>query len=300
MGNRTIHTAAALWVCLAVNLGTVYGQQPASGAVSARDVLGRSVALTQSARRIISLTPTATELLFAIGAGDQVVGVTEYCNFPPEAAKKTRVGGFSGATISVEQIVVLKPDLVLLSGDMHGKVIALLENLGVRTFALEPASFADVYRDIRAVGLLAGRTSRAEAVVADMERRIAAIPPWKAGEPRPGVFWELWDDPLMTAGGSTFVSEAIALAGGRNVFEDLKERWPMVNLEQLMLRKPDWIIAGDDHGETLNAAAVARRSGWSALPAVRNGRVAVVDSDIVSRGGPRLADAVEALAAILR
>ncbi len=268
--------------------------------ISAVDALGRRIVLAESARRVISLTPTATEILFAVGAERRVVGITEYCNYPPEAQSKQRVGGFSGATISVEQIVSLKPDLVLVSRDMHGKVIALLEGLGVRTFALEPGSFAEVYRDIRAVGTLTGQGAGAEAVVADMERRIAAAAQRHSGSLRPGVFWELWDDPLMTAGSGTFVSEAIALAGGRNVFDDLKERWPTVSLEQVLLRRPDWIIAGDDHGDRMNLAAVAKRSGWAGLPAVRNGRIAVIDSDIISRGGPRLADAVEALADILR
>lgn len=298
MGMLSTARIAAAVILIAAQAANLAGFEGPS--VSATDALGRRIVLAESARRVISLTPTATEILFAVGAESRVVGITEYCNYPQASQTKERIGGFSGATISVERVVSLKPDLVFVSRDMHGKVISLLESLGVRTFALEPGSFAEVYRDIRAVGTLTGQGADAESVVADMERRIAAVAERNSGTRRPGVFWELWDDPLMTAGSGTFVSEAIALAGGRNVFDDLKERWPSVSLEQVILRNPDWIIAGDDHGDRMKPAAVAKRSGWAGIPAVRNRRIAVIDSDIISRGGPRLADAVEALAAILR
>jgi iron complex transport system substrate-binding protein len=113
------------------------------------------------------------------------------------------------------------------------------------------------------------------------------------------VFWELSDEPLMTAGGGTFISEAIFLGGGRNVFEDLAMEWPTVSAEQVLLRQPAWIIAGDDHGKSVEPAQLARRPGWQGIPAVREGRVATVSADTLYRYGPRLADAVLAISAIL-
>ncbi len=264
------------------------------------DAAGRSVILQKNASRVISLSPAVTETLFAIGAGNQVVGVTEFCNYPAAATTKTKVGGFSGATISVEQIVALKPDMVVLSATMHAKLIPLLDQVRITSFAVEPASFADVYRDIQTLGALTGHDKEAEAVVSTMQNRILAVQRLPSPKAKPRVFWELWHDPLMTAGGPTFITEAIALAGGVNIFGDLKEQWPQVSFEELLVRKPDWILSGTDHGDQMKLEEIVKRPGWTSVMAVKNGKVATIDSDIVYRGGPRLADAVEALAKILK
>ncbi|AEJ19352.1 ABC transporter substrate-binding protein [Gracilinema caldarium] len=264
------------------------------------DAAGRSITLQQSAGRIVSLTPAVTETLFAIGAGDQVVGVTEFCNYPSAVSSKTRVGGFSGATISIEQIVALKPDLVILSAVMHAKVIPLLDQVKIPCFAVEPGSFADVYRDILTLGALTGHEKEARTVVTAMQKRIAAVQTIPTTKGTPRVFWELWDDPLMTAGGPTFISEAIVLAGGKNVFADLQEQWPQVSFEELLVRNPDWILSGTDHGDRMRLEDIMNRPGWLNIPAVKNGKIATIESDIIYRGGPRLADAVEALAKILK
>ncbi len=266
---------------------------------SATDALGRKVALDAPAARIVSLSPAATEILFAIGAGDRVVGVTEYCDYPEEAMKRPKVGGFSGATVSVERIIALKADLVLVSGEMHGRLVSLLDSVGLRSFALEPRTFAEVYADILTVGSLTGCEAGAAAVVKSMRKRIEAVMAATVGEPRPSVFWELWYDPLMSAGGPTFVTEAIAAAGGRNSFGDLSERWPLVSFEELLARDPDWILVGSGVGMGVDSSSVGHRPLWSKLRAVRQGRVANIEADLVGRGGPRLADAVEAIARAL-
>ncbi len=266
---------------------------------SATDALGREVSLPAPARRVVSLSPAATEILFAIGAGDRVVGVTEYCDFPAEARGRPKVGGFSGATVSVERIVALEPDLVVVSGEMHGRVVTLLDAVGLRSFALEPRTFAEVYADILTLGRLTGREEASAAVVRSMRGRIEAVAAAAAGGAKSRVFWELWHDPLMSAGGPTFITEAIAAAGGVNVFGDLRERWPRVSFEELLVRDPDWILIGDG-SKGGQAEAARKRPAWASLRAVRAGRVAGVEADIVDRGGPRLADAVEAIARILR
>jgi len=271
-----------------------------AGALEVLDYKGQTVRLESPALRIVSLTPTATEILYAVGAGSQIVGVTEYCNFPDAAKAKPKVGGFSGATVSAETIVALKPDLVLVSGDMHEKIASLLQKLGLKTFAIEPRNFNQVYQNILSVGVLTGHQTESEKVVADMKSRLARVSASIAGKVPKAVFWELWDDPLMSAGGQTFISEAIAAAGGRNIFADLNETWPTVSLEELLSRNCDWILAGDDHGDRMNLGSLLRRPGWSAIRAVKKGNIAVIEADMILRGGPRLVDAVEALERILR
>jgi iron complex transport system substrate-binding protein len=264
-----------------------------------QDVLGRTLVLAAPPRRIVSLSPAVTEILFAVGAGNQVVGVTEYCNYPPEAASRPRVGGFSGITVNIEGLAALRPDLVILSGDMHGRIITLLDRLSIRNFAVEPRNFSEVYQTIQTLGDLTGNGEQAREVIALMREKIRRAGALRGGGERPGVFWELTDEPLMTAGGNTFISEALRLGGGRNVFEDLSESWPVINTEEVLLRRPAWIIAGDDHGKILDPGALSRRPGWQGIPAVRDGRIATVNADALYRYGPRLADAVLAIAEIL-
>ncbi|MDR0567588.1 MAG: ABC transporter substrate-binding protein [Spirochaetaceae bacterium] len=267
--------------------------------VTLKDILGRTLTLKTQPQRIVSLSPGITEILFAVSAGDQVAGVTQYCNYPAEAQSRTKVGGFSGATVNLESVARLKPDLVLLSGYMHERLIPLLERLSIPVFAVEPQNFAEVYQTIETIGKLTGKSRNASAVTAEMREKIRRAESFRGNRDRPGVFWELSDEPLITAGGNTFISEAIHLAGGRNVFADLKEQWPSINTEQVLLRSPAWIIAGDDHGKIIEPKALARRPGWSRIPAVRENRIALVSADCLYRYGPRLADAALSIAEIL-
>ena len=266
----------------------------ASGGIT--DALGRRYVQNENVRRIVSLSPAVTEILFAIGAGEKVVGVTQYCDYPPEARTRTSVGGFSGATVSVEQIRVLKPDLVILSADMHARIVSLLDDLRISSFAVEPRNFPQVYSTIATLGKITGCEAGAERVIGEMKSRIAKVEERIRGRERPGVFWVLSEDPLMTAGVQTFVSEVISLAGGRNIFDDLQGQWPLVSPEQVLLRKPEWVLLGDD---MLNAAALLKKPFWQTLPAVRESRAAILRADIFYRYGPRLAEGVEVIAGIL-
>lgn len=294
---RTFSRLALLSLLVAGALSTApdcYASGP-----MAVDALGRNVSLPTPAARIVSLVPADTEILFAVGAGSAVVADTEFCDYPAGAAALPKIGGFSGKTISIESIIAYRPDLVVASADMHQRVIPLLEAAGVTCLALEPRTLAEVYDTVRILARFAGMDARGEAVAARMEARIEAVRRRVAAEEPATVFWELWDDPLMTSGGGTFVSEAITAAGGTNVFGGLRSNWPVVSLEELIARDPDWILSGDDGRSRLDPATLASRPGWGVLSAVRSGRVAVVPADEISRAGPRLADAVEAIAAIL-
>ncbi|MDR0723388.1 MAG: ABC transporter substrate-binding protein [Treponema sp.] len=286
-------------ILLAANLTEIFSQEQRGFPLSLKDVLGRSVTLQTPPQRVVSLSPGVTEILFAIGAGDQVLGVTEYCNYPPEAASRTKVGGFSGITVNIEAIARLKPDMVIISAFMHGRLITLLERLSIPFFAVEPKNFKEVYQTIETVGILTGNVRGAQEVIGLMQEKIRQVAERRGNRESPRVFWELSDEPLISAGGKTFISEAIRLGGGQNIFEDLPEEWPMVSTEQVVRRKPDWIIAGDDHGKIIEPRALASRPGWRVIPAVQQNHIALVKADTLYRYGPRLADAVVRIADIL-
>jgi iron complex transport system substrate-binding protein len=259
------------------------------------DALGRSPALSENPSRIVSLVPAVTEILFAIGAGERVVGVTQYCDFPMEAKTRTIVGGFSGATVSMEIIRSLEADLVILSADMHARVVSLLDELGIASFAVEPDNFSQVYDTIALLGEICGCADGAAKAIAEMQGKIAAVGRRIQGRERPEVFWLLNLDPLMTTGQGTFITEAIKLAGGKNVFEDINEKWPLVSPEQILLRKVDWIFYGDDMGEI----SLSSNGFWKLIPAVSAGRLASINADLLYRYGPRLADGVELISGML-
>jgi len=276
------------------------GQAQPQGGPVYTDALGRSYAVKAYPRRIVCLAPAITEILFAIGAGDRVVGVTQYCDYPPEAATRTKVGGFSGATVSMEQIRLLNPDLVILSAEMHSRIVSLLDDLGIPSFAVEPRNFSEVYDVIALLGDVTGFSDGAEKVIAGMKSRIAAVEDQVRGTDQKSVFWILGTDPLMTAGSENFISEAIRLGGGKNIFDDIKERWPLVSAEQVLLRKPEWIFMGDDMtGAAMPENVIPANLRVQSIPAVKEKRIAVIKGDLVYRYGPRLAEAVEVIAGIL-
>ena len=245
----------------------------------------------------MSLAPAVTEILFAIGSVDQVVGVTAWCDYPPEALTRTKVGGFSGIQVSIEQIAALTPDLVILSAAMHRRVADLLEGLSIPSFAVEPRNFDDLYGTVAILGRLTGHEEGAAETVRTMKDKIA-LTAERTAAPRPLVYWELSGDPLISVGGGSFLNEVISLGGGTNIFGELDQDWPPVSAEQVLVRRPGWIFTGDDHGA--GASSFARRPGWEDIPAVKERRIVVVDAGLFYRYGPRLADGVLEIARILQ
>jgi iron complex transport system substrate-binding protein len=208
------------------------------------------------------------------------------------------VGGYSADSMSVEKIVSLKPDLVFANGTPHKSVSDALEAAGVTVFNLDPKDMAGVYANIRAAGALTGNAAGSEGVIADMTARLDKVKTAVAGIPqnqRVKVFYEVWDEPLMSAGPDSFVGQLIDLAGGVNVFADVKEQYPMVSSEAVVARNPDVILGPNSHIEGLSAEKITARPGWAELPAAKAGRIVIIDGDIISRAGPRLADALEAI-----
>jgi iron complex transport system substrate-binding protein len=266
------------------------------------DDLGREVTIEAKPQRIVSLAPSNTEILFAVGAGEQVVGVTTYCNYPQEAQTREQIGGFSAETISVEKIVALEPDLVLSAGKIHETVSEALERAEITVYAVDAETFDQVYASIEAVGQITGHGEEATNLVAQMKERVAAVESVVAEIPdgeRPTVFWETWDDPLMTAGPATFAGQMIEKGGGVNLFADVTERYPQISAEEVIRRDPEVIMGPDSHGDALTADRIANRPGWGTIKAVQDGRIYVINGDITSRAGPRIVDGLEMIARAL-
>ncbi len=266
--------------------------------LSFKDDLGRAVTLKAAPQRIVSLQPSNTEILFAIGAGQQVVGVTSYCNYPPEATKKEQVGGITIESLSLEKIVALQPDLILAVGE-QADIIPTLEKAGLTVVILKPATFDDIYANIELVGQATGHFDQAKTLTTALRQRVEAV---KAkvntipADKRPVVFYEVWHDPLMTAGPHTFIGQLITLAGGKNIFEDVTEDWPQVSAEVIIQRNPAIIVGPSNHSDQLSTAIIAGRSGWANLDAVKNNRIYILNGDAISRPGPRIVDMLEELA----
>jgi iron complex transport system substrate-binding protein len=263
------------------------------------DVLGRRVALAKPPERIISLAPRNTEILFAVGAGDRIVGVTSFCNYPPEAAKREHVGGFSGPTINLEKIVALRPDVVFTAGNLHEPLIERLENLGLTVVALYAESFEEMHRELELVGRVTGRRKQAKAIATDLKQRIGDVHDKAKSIPaaeRRSVMYLVADEPLIAAGPASFIGKLIENCGGENVFADVEQAYPQIGEESMLARNPDVLLAPSSLDTPAFRARLAERPAFSKLKAVREGNIVFLNEDLLSRCGPRSADAQYAVA----
>jgi len=266
------------------------------------DGLDREVSLPAPAQTVVSLAPSNTEILFAVGAGSQVVGRDMFSDYPAEAASVQDVGGSMGE-YNLEAIVALQPDLVLAGGINPPELVAALEELGLTVYFLpNPLTLEEMYANLETVGALTGHAAEAADLIESLAARVAAVDEAVAtAEARPTVFYELdATDPASpyTAGAGTFVDQLIARAGGMNVAGEIETPWAQVDIETLLTYDPDLIILGDSAwGQS--AETVAARPGWQELAAVQSGAIHPFDDNTVSRPGPRLVDGLEALARLL-
>ncbi len=248
-------------------------------------------------KSIVALSPSAAEILFTIGAGNQVSAVSEFTDYPPEAKAKPVVGGFDGKTLSLETIMSFKPDLVYLTEGMHNFLIATLESNGIAYYVSKGDSIASVKNEILEVGKITGHDKEAKKVVDGMEKKLSKVAEAKKGTGAVKVYWEVWNAPYMSAGATSFINDVIKAAGGENIFADLTDAYPMVSEESIIARKPALILIPMSTG--MESSAVGLRNGWSDIPAVKNGKVFVVDDNVYTRPGPRIADVVVELSALL-
>jgi iron complex transport system substrate-binding protein len=277
--------AYALVLALALGLAGT-----AQARVAVVDDEGRTVELAGPARRIVSLAPHLTEQLFAIGAGDLIVGTTDFADFPEAAKSLPRVA--RAHSVDLERVSATRPDLVLVWGSgFPPATVDAVRRLGVPTFVSEPARLADIATSLERLGALTGRSP--ERAAADFNAKLVALRDRYRGRREVRVFYQVWNDPLMTLGGRHVVSEGIALCGGRNVFADLAPIAPRVSTEAVLAADPEVIVTAEPGARPSGALAMWQR--FERITAVRRMLLVTLDADRINRHGPRIVDEIAVL-----
>ncbi len=268
---------------------------PAGAEIRVTDDTGQPIILEKPAQRIISLAPYITELLFAAGAGEAIVGVTAFSDYPEAARSLKQVGG--GGGLDLEAIMALQPDLVVAwqSGNPRGQV-ERLQSLGITVFFSEPRRLQDVPATLRRFGRLAGTESAAAVQVDSFNRRYAELHEEYAQRPQVSVFFQIWDQPLMTLNGEHLFSDVVRLCGGENVFNTLSALAPQIDVEAVLLANPDVIVIAADDSDSSLLAAWQR---WPQLSAVKQGHVYAIPREQLVRHSPRILDGAERLCELL-
>lgn len=256
------------------------------------DDLGRSVTLPINITRIVSTAPSVTENIFAVGAGDRLVGVTTFCNYPEEAKAIPKIG--DTMTPNMESIIALKPDVVFVSTASQIEVFTqTLADNGIAVYVTNPTSFDDVIDDLGKLGDLFGTTDRVGQMLPELKRRVEAVQDSVRGEEQLGVFVQISREPLFTVGKGSFLNVLIEKAGGRSVTVDIETAYPKLSKESAIALEPDVIIISESP-DNEGPNEVFRNS-----PALKSGRVYKINADLLSRPGPRLVDALEQIARCL-
>ncbi len=273
-----------------------------TGPITLVDGLKHTITLPSPAHRVVSMAPSNTEILFAIGAGSQVVGRDEFSDYPAEAKSLPSVGG-SYNKYNNEAIVNLKPDLVLASELNTPEQVDALQKLGLVVYLLpNPTDLPGMYQNLVTVAQLTGHEAEATKLIGSLKARVQSVTEKIAPlSSRPPVFYELdATDPNApyTSGPGTFVNLLIDMAGGTNIGSSLDKSWAQISLEKLVVDNPQIMILGDSaYGQT--SESVAKRAGWESIAAVKNKQIYPFDDNLVSRPGPRLVDGLEAMARLI-
>ncbi len=261
-------------------------------------------------QRIVALSPSAGEILFAIGAEEQVAAVSEFTDYPPEAASKPVVGGFDGKTLSMESILGFKPDFLYLTDGMHNFLIEQLEAYKIPYYLSKGNSIAAVKQEILDIGKITGHEVKAKEIVSEMEKKLSAVKGASSALSQTSstsslpstssrkLYYEVWNAPFMTAGARSFINDIIFTSGAENIFADIDEAYPIVSEETIIARQPEYILIPASCGITVEA--VKARNGWTSIPAVKNNKIFLIDDNVYTRPGPRVADVVVELNALLK
>jgi len=293
---RLFHLAICI-VFLGLLSGISSGCQPQFQPGVFTDDLGREVRMEKVPQRIVSLAPSHTEILFALGLGDRVVGVTKYCNYPEEAKEKEIIGGFS--TPDPEKIIALKPDLILSLGSLQKSKVTELEEKGQTVFWIYPHSVEETLESFERIGALTGSSAAARKLRKEVETRIDRVEAKTKGIPeekRPTIFRVMGLNPVGTIGGMSFQTDDYRLAGGRNVFADTDKDYFELEIKTLVELDPDIIVICGENEEEAKRK-IKDQEGWEDLTAVRADRIAVISCDLICRPSPRIGQTIEQLAA---
>ena len=259
----------------------------------ATDDFGDPIVVKVAPQRVVSLNPATTEIVFALGAGGRLVGRTHWDAYPSEASSVPDLG--SGIRPNVEAVLGARPDLVLLYASNDNRAAATaLRTAGVNTLSLKIDSIAEFHRATRIIGALLGDSARGAAVSDSVRKTLARVRAATAALERPTVFWHIWDAPLITIARGSYMNELIDIAGGTNIYGDLADASPMVSIEDVLRRNPDYIITGPE-----GARKIAVDARWAEAGAVKAGRIIVADTMLVGKPSVRLGEAAASLAHML-
>lgn len=274
--------------------GCTSGNTPTSeGKQIFTDSMGNELELEKTPEKVISLSPAITEILYALDLGDKIVGTTDYCDYPEEAKNTPKMGGFN--TPNLELIVDSQPDLVFISSGVQAELSNKFKELGIKTFALDAKTVDQVIENIKTMGKLMDAQEKAEEIASDMEKRRDAVKKAVEGLEKPLVFFEIWNEPLLSAGPETFISNILDIAGGINFAEDCETDYPQISLEVLLDRDPDFYIAIDHRKNT----DISTRPGFESLKALQNNQYYKIEDDYVTLPGPRIIQGLERVAEII-
>jgi iron complex transport system substrate-binding protein len=290
---------AASW-CSATQAQTQKPPSPSAAAATPFykefvDETGRAVRVPQPVQRIISLAPSLTETVYALGLQDRLVGDTDYCDFPPDAQKKTKVGG--AINPSLEEIAALRPDLVLVIKSLNRpETVHSLDSLGIPSYATDPHTVNEIISSTERLAQVLGVPEAGTTLGVDLNHHLTDLHQRLSGVSPSRVLFIVWSDPLISVGKGTFIADALKLAGATSIV-DAAQDWPQMSLEEVVRLQPDFLVFADSHSDNGRTQfdVLAERPGWRGLEAVRNRRFAVI-SDAVNRPAPRIVSAIEDLA----
>lgn len=300
--SKRLRTAIAAAIAALLSCAAVARAQSASPISPASpiyrevtDETGRTIRIPQPVNRIVSLAPSLTETVYALGLQDHLVGDTEYCDYPPDAQKKTKVGDTINP--SLEQIAVLHPDLVLVTKGLNRlETVHGLENIGIPSYATDPHTVSEIASSSKKLADVLGSPDSGASVAAEMEHHLADLQQHLASSPPKRVLFVVWHQPLISVGKHTFIADALRLAGAVSIV-DSEQDWPHVSLEEVARLQPDFLVFASTHSDTAPATVemLATLPGWNIVDAVNNHHIAVI-SDAVNRPAPRIVSAIEDLA----
>lgn len=269
-----------------------------SATLKLKDEVGREVSLPFPPKRIVSLAPNITEILFSLGLDEEVVGLSIHCNYPEKVKNRARIGSY--ISIDFERVISLGPDLIIATAAGNPKeVVERLEKLGFPTFVIFPKRFDDVPQSIRHIGQVVGRQREALSIVGSMQKRKEKVIERTKDLLRPKVFLQIGESPIVTVGKGSFGDDLIRLAGGENIAAKDREMYPRLGMEEILKRAPEVILISSmdpkgDYGRILR-----EWERWKAIPAVKQGRIHLIDSDLIDRPSPRIIEGLEEMARLI-
>jgi iron complex transport system substrate-binding protein len=263
-----------------------------------KDEVGREMIVPFPPKKIVSLAPNITEILFGLGLDQEIVGVSIHCNFPEKVQSKVRVGSY--ISLDFEKIVSLEPDLIIATGAGNTRdMVDRLERLGFPTYVIFPKNVEDVTRSVGHLSQLVGREKEGAEIIQEMRRRRERVVELTRGLPRPRVFLQIGEAPIVTVGKNSFADDLIRLAGGDNVAGNEKEMYPRFAMEEILKRSPEVILVSSMNPRGNYQKIFEEWSRWKTIPAVKNSQIYLIDSDLIDRPSPRIIDGLEEMARIL-